>query len=178
VVTTAEFNPVGFFRNIPLFATLEARELTEVLRVAEPYTASPGERLFGEGDEPTGLYLIERGEVEVSMRQSDKREVVLAHLGNGSVVGEMSLIDGGPRSASVEVVSPAQGYFLSRSQFEALRARGSPAAYKIIFQLARALEERRRQLESRIQEILSAPGLRERLMEQSTKELIAHDRKA
>jgi CRP/FNR family transcriptional regulator len=95
-----DFNPVGFFRNIPLFATLDHDELDDLLRWAEPYSYSAGDRLFTEGDHAAGMFLIERGEVEVSMRQTSKRDIVLAHLGNGSVVGEMSLIDGGPRSAS------------------------------------------------------------------------------
>lgn len=167
-----------FFKDIPLFATLEWGELSELLRYSEDFVVPAGVRLFGEGDSPDGLYVIARGEVEVSIRSGENRELVLARLSNGSVVGEMSLIALGPRSASVDAVAQTSGYFLSRSEFDTLLDSGSLAAYKIVLQLARTLEKRRYRLERRIDEVRLKPETRASLMEQSTKELIARVRKA
>ena len=173
-----DFNQAEFFKDISLFATLDWAELSELLRVSRDFVVPAGTRLFSEGDSPDGLYVIARGEVEVSIRSGSRRELVLARLGNGSVIGEMSLIELGPRSASVGAVAQTSGYFLSRSEFDTLLQSGSLAAYKIVLQLARTLDERRYRLERRIEEARLQPETSAQLLEQSTKELIANVRKA
>ena len=170
--------PVEFLQNIPLFSLLDHSELKQIQGLTEPFFTAPGERLFEEGESAEGLYVVERGEVEVRIRSDGGREVILAHLGNGSVLGEMALIAGGPRSASVEAFSPTQGYFLSRRAFEQLKADGGAAPFKIILQLARTLDDRRRALENRFVQLKEDPEVRARLREKATRELIARVCKA
>ena len=170
--------PTEFLGNIPLFSLLEHAELKLIQGLTEPFFTAPGERLFEEGESAEGLYVVERGEVEVRIRSDGDREITLAHLGNGSVVGEMALIAGGPRSASVEAFSPTQGYFLSRAAFEDLKADSGAAAFKIILQLARTLNDRRRALEHRFLQLKEDPEISARLREKATRELIARVCKA
>ncbi|MCA9561885.1 MAG: cyclic nucleotide-binding domain-containing protein [Myxococcales bacterium] len=173
-----DVNVAEFLRNIDLFETLETEECLDLLRITEQFVIGAGERLFAEGDAASGMYVVERGEVEVRIKTDANRELVLAHLGNGSAIGEMSLIAGGPRSASVGAVSQTQGFFLAREAFDALRTEGDPIAFKIVLQLARTLDRRRRQLEERFAQLREDPEVDARLKEKSTKELIARVRKA
>ena len=168
--------PVELFKNVRLFSGLDHAELTQILRMAQPISFLSGDRLFEEGSPADGLYVIELGEVEVVIHHEDEPDLVLAHLGNGSVIGEMALIDGGARSASVAVISPTQGYFLHRDRFEQLRNSGETGAYKIIHSLAQILDERRRQLQNRVDQLRLEPPIG--VLERATKELAARVRKA
>jgi CRP-like cAMP-binding protein len=176
--SSVDLNLVEVFRKTPLFSGLEQSELKELLRLSEPCVFMAGSRLFSEGDDGDGMYLIERGDLSVTIARKHGRDLVLAHLGNGAVIGEMSLIDGGTRSASVAAVSQTQGYFLSREAFAKLRRSGLPAAYKLILQLARTLDQRRLQLEDRIDQLREDPEIEAMLAEKTTRELIARVRKA
>ncbi len=145
----------SFFAKIPLFAPLDAEELSEVLRLVRPFVREAGERLFDEGDPADGMYVIERGEALVITEKGGDR-VTLAELGNGAVIGELALIDGAPRSASVETIAMASGYWLSSAHFSELRESGSLAAYKVVRELARTLEDRKRVTERRLRGLIES----------------------
>ena len=144
----------SFFRTIPLFESLDSTELSELLRHVRPFTHQPGQQLFAQGDESDGMYVVERGEVGVFACPHGIERVLLAELGNGAVIGELSLIDGSPRSATAETISQSSGYFLPRERFDRLRLEKHTAVYKLVLQLARTLEERRRVTERRLRAIV------------------------
>mgnify|MGYP006275016923 CR=1 FL=1 len=79
----------------------------------------PGQILFKSGDKSDGMYLIRRGEVCVYLEQEGK-EVVLAKVGAGGMIGEMSLFDQQPRSASVKAQSEAEVTLISQDDFSKL----------------------------------------------------------
>jgi CRP/FNR family transcriptional regulator, cyclic AMP receptor protein len=169
---------IELFGSIPLFASLDDHGLKELLRLCRNFEVPSGSLFFRQGDLPDGLYVLWRGDVEVSIRTESDGHLVLARLGNGSVFGEMALIDGAPRSAMVQAVSQSNGLFLPRDAFEGLRATGASFADRVVLELARTLDQRRRTLEQRIRQILTAPDAHAELMQPSTKELIARFRKA
>jgi len=167
-----------FFRGIPLFASLSSDELGELLRLAKPFVREAGETLFREGDPADGLYVIERGEVGVLVERAPGELVRLAELGNGAVIGELALIDGATRSATVETFAMTTGYWLSRNQFNTLREGQSRAAYKVALECARTLEARRRVTESRFRALLEAPDRAALLEKREVRELFGVLRKA
>lgn len=101
----------------PLFAT------------AKRVTLAADEVLFLAGDPGDGCYRIEQGLLKVSIIGPSGAERILAILGPGAIVGEMSTIDGLPRSASVSAVRPSELNFISRAAFEAV-ARDHPEIYR------------------------------------------------
>jgi CRP-like cAMP-binding protein len=145
-----------FFHEVPLFAGLDADELTELSREVAPRDWGAGERLFAQGDVSDGMYVIERGEVGVFACPGQGSRVMLAELGPGAVIGELSLVDGSPRSALVETVSMTSGYFLSRDAFDRLRFGGSLGATKIVLALGRTLEQRKRVTEERLRNLVGS----------------------
>lgn len=158
--SSAEVSPETetIFRSIALFEALEPEEVREVVSACDQLTIAAGEEIFQQGDEADALYIVESGELQVRARTPAGEDVVLAVLGAGSVVGEMSLIAGGPRSASVEVIGESSIFKLGRESFDKLRADKRPAAYKIILRLARLLGERRRQTDARVEEVFEDPA--------------------
>jgi tetratricopeptide (TPR) repeat protein len=84
----------------PLFAAFTREEFGALVDKLEPMQFMDGERMIAEGDEGDAMYLISRGGGRV-IKEIDGQEVVLDELGEGEFFGEMSLLVGGPRSASV-----------------------------------------------------------------------------
>jgi len=76
-----------------------------------------GEMIFGEGEIGEMAYLIISGEVEI-FRKYGNRERVLATLGRGEIIGEMSLVDNAPRVASARTLSDCQFTIISRASLQ------------------------------------------------------------
>jgi CRP/FNR family transcriptional regulator, cyclic AMP receptor protein len=108
---------------------------------ATPVRLSADETLFLAGDAGDGCYRIEDGLLKVTMVSRAGNERILAFLGPGTIVGELSIIDGLPRSASVVAVRDATLSFLSRAAFEDF-ARKHPEIYKsLVTMIAARLRE-------------------------------------
>ncbi len=76
-----------------------------------------GDVIFRERDEGSSMFIIQSGEVEVSAIKNNQK-VVYAHLGKGAIFGEMALIDGFPRSATVTALRKTQCVEMSRMLFQ------------------------------------------------------------
>jgi CRP-like cAMP-binding protein len=87
-------------KHIPIFNSLNKRELNELIEITHNRTYVAGEFIFVQGDVGIGLYLIRDGEVEIKKKFKDNKELVLANLSGGDFFGELALIDNERRSAS------------------------------------------------------------------------------
>src|ERR1700726_2102416 len=87
--------------------------------------------LFLAGDEGDGCYRVEEGLLKASAPAPNGGERILAILGPGSVVGELSMIDRAPRSASVSALRESKLCFVSRADFEVV-AQSTPEVYRHI----------------------------------------------
>jgi len=90
----------SFLSKVPLFANLSADDLSHLCETVEVVNLSPGDLLFAQGSTGDKAYVIQDGEVEI-LKHSQGREVLLAVRKSGEVIGEMSLLQEAPRSASV-----------------------------------------------------------------------------
>ena len=112
-----------------LFTSLFSRATTVRLKTDEV--------LFLAGDRGDGCYRVEDGLLKVTMVSRAGTERILAFLGRGAIVGEMAIIDGLPRSASVVAVRAAVLSFLKRADFEEF-AEKQPEVYKSLVTLLAA----------------------------------------
>lgn len=168
----------SIFTSIELFKGLSGQEVREMVRACKEVRYEPGEVLFKQGDDANALYIVGQGELEVVANSPVGEKVVLAVLGTGTVVGEMSLIEGGPRSATVEAVSQCRIFRLDHESFDAMRKARRPAAYKIILGLATTVGERRRQTDARVQEVFSDPASHIDSFESQLHEMLGRMRKS
>lgn len=100
--------PVKLRKDInPLFAAFSKDEFGAIVDKLEPLTLIAGERIIAEGDDGDSMYLISRGGGKV-IKEVEGQELVLDQLGEGEFFGEMSLLVGGPRSASVFATSDTE----------------------------------------------------------------------
>jgi CRP/FNR family transcriptional regulator, cyclic AMP receptor protein len=102
-----------------LLAALPAEWSQSLFAKARPVSLKADQTLFMVGDEGDGCYRVEEGLLKASIAAPAGGERILAILGPGSVVGELSMIDGGPRSASVTALRDSKLSFVGRSAFEA-----------------------------------------------------------
>jgi CRP/FNR family transcriptional regulator, cyclic AMP receptor protein len=96
-----------------------------------------GEMLFLAGDPGDGLYRIDEGLLKVSIGAAGGAERILAILGQGAIVGDLSVIDGLPRSASVTALRDCKLRFISRSDFDSF-AQTNPDLYKYLLKVLAA----------------------------------------
>jgi CRP/FNR family transcriptional regulator len=117
-----------------LLSELPADLLTKLFSNAKPVRLAAGNILFRAGASGDGCYRVEDGLLKVTMVSSSGAERILAFLGPGTIVGELSIIDGLPRSATVIAVRDATLSSLSRAGFEDF-ADKHPAVYKSLIKL-------------------------------------------
>jgi CRP/FNR family cyclic AMP-dependent transcriptional regulator len=123
--------------NQGLLSGLPERLLAKLFETANPVRLRSDEVLFLAGDAGDGCYRVEDGLLKVTMVSRSGSERILAFLGPGHIVGELSIIDGLPRSASVVAVRPTSLSYLSRAAFEEF-ARKHPEIYKSLVTLLAA----------------------------------------
>ena len=111
---------------VPLFASLSEAELAEVAALFEVKDVRAGVRLVGEGTTGHSFFLIQDGEVSVS---ADGAEV--ATLGAGDFFGEVALLAGGRRTATVTTTAPTRVLVLFGNDLARLRTRHPGVAAEI-----------------------------------------------
>jgi CRP-like cAMP-binding protein len=99
----------------PLFADLEHAELLGLGALARRRAYRKGEYIFHQGDAGDALYVLMDGRVKVVFTSEDGDEMILATLQPPDVFGELALIDGGPRSASIQTLEPTTALTLTRA---------------------------------------------------------------
>jgi CRP/FNR family transcriptional regulator, cyclic AMP receptor protein len=134
-------DPVGLLSRVSLFSELSGEELERISRVAIPRSFPAGVRVFHEGDRSDACYLVRSGDLRVTREHSDGRAIALATLGPGDIFGELAMLDGQARSASVETLSDSELLALPAVDFRRLLAENSRISVKLIIALTRRLRE-------------------------------------
>lgn len=105
---------VETLKHLPLFEAAPEDLLYEVASKMVPVVLKPDEVLFRKGDAANSLYLVKSGWVKIVTKDSSGDELVLNQCGIGDAIGEMSIIDDSPRSASVVAITPVEMLKLDR----------------------------------------------------------------
>jgi CRP-like cAMP-binding protein len=92
---------------VDLFAELGEQELAQIAESAERRELRRGDVLFGEGDEPNELFVVDTGRIAIANKSIDGRESVVALMEHGDPFGEMGLFDGLGRSAEARALEPS-----------------------------------------------------------------------
>ena len=130
---------------VPIFSRLPPRSLRKLARLCIHRRYPRGTAILEEGSPGLGLFLITAGRVEVTKR-AGSREVPLAVLGDGEVLGEIALIDDRPRSATAFALEETACLLLTRERFRTLLRKHPKIAWPIVPSLA----ERVRDLQSKL----------------------------
>ena len=131
----------GLLARVPLLSGLSQTELDRIAQVAVPRSFPKGARVFHEGDESDACYIIRSGEVRVTREHSDGRAIALATLGSGEIVGELAMLDGEVRSASVEALSDIELLAVAARDMRGLLERNPEITAKLVVALTRRVRE-------------------------------------
>ena len=132
---------IDLLRRVPLFSVLSAEELRGVADVAIPRSFPKGVRVFHKGDRSDACYIVRTGDLRVTREHPDGRAIALATLGPGDIFGELAMLDGEARSASVESLSDCELLALPAADVRRLLAEAPETTVKLVVALTRRLRE-------------------------------------
>jgi CRP-like cAMP-binding protein len=133
--------PVDLLRNVPLFQGLSQKELKTLADNFTQRTFREGTELTAEGQGGVGFFVIESGDAIVSVDGQERRR-----LGAGDYFGEIALIDGGLRTATITAASDGTSYGLTPWQFRPLVESNATIAWPLL----EAMAKRTRDIESQL----------------------------
>lgn len=128
-------------QRVPLFSELSAEDLQRVAQVAIPRSYPADTRVFHEGDPGDACYIVRTGSCRVTREHPDGRAITLANLGPGAIFGELAMLDGESRSASVEATQDTELLALPATDVRALIRSHPQMAEKLVVALTRRLRE-------------------------------------
>lgn len=131
-----------------LLKVLDKAELAELLGQARESKAKKGEALIRQGDEGNALLILIEGQARVTVYSANGREIVLEYAGPGTVLGEIALLDGGVRTASVIAMGPVRYLTLPRTLFEHVIASNHRIALRLMKELASRLRRANQTIET------------------------------
>ena len=140
---------VVLLKGVELFSELNEEQLGLIANLVVVKNLNRDETVVLEGDDSVqALYLIASGSVQVYMTGIDGRETILSFLERGDFFGEMSLIDGEPRSASVRTVTDATLLVIHRESFLSLIRKTPEIAMALMSELCKRLRKANKQIGS------------------------------
>ena len=138
---------VSFLRQVPLFESLDDAEIDALSELTFTRTFNKETVIILAEEEGDTLFIIKDGQVKVSIVSEEGREVILSLLGGGAVFGELSLLDGKPRSANVVATEDTELLMLRRTDFVQLIYKTPQIATALLAELASRLRKTDRQIE-------------------------------
>src|SRR5512132_2824493 len=155
---------------IPFFTDLPIDELDRILAQLDVVNLHSGEILFREGDAGEHMYIVVSGDLEILMAPDTDNELILNRIPQGEYIGEMSLITGAPRTASVRAHGDVVLLSMSRAQLLGLLQSHPQLASTMVHVLShrldntnvstfRDLTEKNRQLQQAFDELKAAQEL-------------------
>ncbi len=151
-------NMITFLLTTPMFEDLEPVNIGDIIHIVEAVKYDPGEIIFREGDPGDAWYALYRGEVEV-LKESDSGEKIIKALGPHSCFGEIAVLDGLPRSATIRAKNESIALRIPLDKFTELTDNNHIVAYKLIRQMALMLANRQRASTEALSKLLRANEL-------------------
>ncbi|HEY6148519.1 MAG TPA: cyclic nucleotide-binding and patatin-like phospholipase domain-containing protein [Thermoanaerobaculia bacterium] len=130
----------ALLKEVPAFAGLASGDIERIGSMLERRAIRGGEVLFRQGQAGNSLYLVGHGRLQVTVTSPDGTERIVAEVGRGETVGEMAILTGEPRSATVRAVRDSILYRLTRAACGELAEAQPKLMWKIAAELVRRLE--------------------------------------
>ena len=136
--------------NIPIFSRLRSDELRNVKKYFHLLELIPGETVFEEGDNGDYVCFVVEGSLDVLKKSGKGESVVISTLNKGGSMGEMSVIDQLPRSATIKATTKTTLLTLSQEKLNYILVEHSSVGVKILKGIARLLSMNLRKTSTRL----------------------------
>ncbi len=140
----------AYINDIPQLFSLGPEETGKLVYYMGYKEFKKGQVFFNEGDEGDAVYYIIRGSVNILKESVEGRPIKLATIRRDGIIGEMSLIDSAPRSATALAMEDTEAVFFARQKFEALLKNLPAIGTKILLQFSRTMSQRVRFLSGQL----------------------------
>lgn len=134
----------------PFFTGFTAQEIDTLARYAHAYRVEAGTPLVHEGGRDSSLILLTSGSVEVIKEAGYREYHRLTTLGPGKTLGEMSVIDGQPHSASAVAMEATELVLITRTNLLRIAEQSSALGVKLLWRIAKLISLRLRQTSGRL----------------------------
>jgi len=128
--------PIELLKQVPLFERLNDKQLKTLATEFSDRSFEAGQELTAEGQGAAGFFVIESGEAKVTVDGEDRRT-----LGPGDFYGEVALIDGGTRTATITALSDGVAHGLTKWQFKPLIEMHGEIAWPLLEAMAKRTRE-------------------------------------
>jgi len=145
---------IDFLIGLPLFDDLSAGDLRTVARHMNFIEVEKGDTVFTEGDKGNYMCFVVDGMLDVIKQTETHRQVLISSLARGRSIGEMSVIDNFPRSATVKARTPSTLLVLTRDAFEQILSSHPQLGIKLLKSLARLVSMNLRKASSQLADLL------------------------
>lgn len=136
-------------KNIPLFETLDDKELEVISKIVKEENFSSEEVIFNEDTYGSKLYVIKKGTVKVSKTLKEGERQNLNILKDNEFFGECSFIDARPHSATAETIKNTDLFVIEKSDFDKLETINPQCGYKVIRTLTLTINGILRQMDEK-----------------------------
>lgn len=129
----------------------------QLLRVAQHFKAvhaNKGESILHEGFHDTSLAVIAKGSVDIVKKDSHENNRTLTNIGTGKTLGEMSFVDGEPRSANCVAAADTVVLVMTKAEFEKLVESCPKLACRLLMQISKTLSQRLRKTSGQLVEFI------------------------
>jgi CRP-like cAMP-binding protein len=147
-VSTDITKSMEILRGVPIFSEIEESELTKIVRVGVRKKYKKGSIILLEEEAGAALFVIVSGKVKIVRTDDDGREVILSILGENDFFGEMAILDGLARSASVVAITKADLFMIHRRDFLNLLTDFPAVAISLLKELTMRLRKADSQIKS------------------------------
>jgi CRP-like cAMP-binding protein len=136
---------VEMLKSIPLFHDLTRKEIFEVNELLHERVYEKNEIVFERGDPGHGVFIVVSGKLRVDPNH-ELFKTAVPDIGPGESVGELALFDEGPRSATIMAIERTVTVALFQAEFSSLLTKNKSIGVKVLFEMARTLSRRSRQV--------------------------------
>lgn len=144
---------VNNYVNLKFFRGFKPEEITQITKLMIPVVYAGGEPILKEGEVSKVLMLITSGQAKVVKTIDEKNVKILALLGEGEIIGEMSFFDDAPHNASVVAHNNLNVLALSKKDFESIIEKNERLALKILIRIIQICSQRIRNLNEEVKEL-------------------------
>ena len=141
----ADNQKIEMLKSIPIFSQLTGKEVLELDELLHERVYEKDEIIFEEGDIGHGIYIVVSGKLRINLSHASLKTLIL-EIGPGELLGELTLFEEAPRTATVAAVERTVMVALFQAEFSSLLSKNKSIGVKVLTEIARILIRRARQL--------------------------------
>ena len=143
-------------KGVPIFESFDEEEIEQIRRIVHGRVFLPKEVIVHQGAPGVGMYIVQSGSADVVLEVDEGSEIKLTSLGEGQFFGEMSLLDGAPRAASVVATERSKMIGFFRADLMDLISQSPQLGLKIVYFLSQMMCERLGETVQEYRDVLKA----------------------